>query len=350
MTTQADLARMVGVSQVAVHRALHDLPGVSDPLRTRIRKVAQEQRYRLRTSARSMLNGRANAISLLVGTESDTSALHNDLIRGIHDVLENRGQSLVINVASDAQLNRDDYVPSLVGEARTDGIIVDYTHRIPPRLLTLIEQYRIPAVYVNSKQARDAVYPDDFAAARDATCALIALGHRRITYVGPQPGDLDRHYSVTDRYRGYVAAMREHSLNPDDVTFRYAALASDTGALIREIQALWTRPDRPTAVVCYSAPHQAVLTAVMAGLCIPRDLAIVTFGSQAASIRVLTREVSQLTLPTRAVGQAAARMLLDKVAHPDTPADSVAIPFIPIQGDTCVPPVFLSNAFSSSVI
>lgn len=43
--TLADIAAKVGVSSVAVYKALADKPGVSDKLRERIKQLADEMGY-----------------------------------------------------------------------------------------------------------------------------------------------------------------------------------------------------------------------------------------------------------------------------------------------------------------
>ena len=51
--TLADIAAKVGVSNVAVSKALSGKPGVSDELRARIRQVADRMGYRTSSSGRS---------------------------------------------------------------------------------------------------------------------------------------------------------------------------------------------------------------------------------------------------------------------------------------------------------
>ena len=74
-------------------------------------------------------------------------------------------------------------MPRLLTEACSDGLLIDYTHAIPPALLALIERHRIPAVWINSRQPLDCVRPDDEAAGYDATRRLLERG----TAASPTP-------------------------------------------------------------------------------------------------------------------------------------------------------------------
>ena len=50
--TLIDIAQKVGVSNVAVHKALNDKPGVSDEMRAKIKQVAQEMGYQATVAAK----------------------------------------------------------------------------------------------------------------------------------------------------------------------------------------------------------------------------------------------------------------------------------------------------------
>ena len=320
------------MTQVSVHRALRGLPGVSPELRRRIREVAHARRYRIKATARAAAVGRSHAISLLLSAESETSGLPPELPRGILDTLEARGYALLLSRATDEQLSDATFIPRLIAEAQCDGILVDYTHRVPPRMIELIEHYRIPAVFINCKRPRDAVYPDDFEAGRRACRALLDLGHREIAYIGPEPENPGAHYSVRDRLEGYAAAMREAGLKPKALCHRWGR------GWENDLPVVWKWTPRPTAFVTYSIPFQVFITAAALGLACPRDFSVVTFEMSALSPNIAGLEISRFGIPMREVGRTAAQVLLDKVERGNDSAPSATVPFSDLQGETCAAP------------
>lgn len=329
--TQADLARELGVTQVSVYRALRNLPGVSPELRDRVRRLAHERRYRIKTSARATSTGRHYAVSLLIGTVSETSHLPPDLLHGIYAGLTAKGYSLMISQATDEELSDEAFIPRMVAEERTDGILVDYTHRIPSRMIELIEHYRIPAVFINCRRPYDAVHPDDFDAGRRACRALMRCGHRRIAYIGPDPEKEGSHYSVRDRFEGYKAAMSEAGLKPTALLHRW------TPGWEEEVASIWNSRPAPTALVTYAVPWQAIVSGAQAGLEVGRDYAVVTFEEPDRNPGVGGRALSSIEIPAREVGRTSVRMLMEKVERPDRSFPSIAVPFGPMTGDTCAP-------------
>ena len=64
--TISDIAKAAGVSTGAVSYALNNRPGVSEPTRRRIMDIADRLGWVPSSAARSLSDGRANAIGLVV--------------------------------------------------------------------------------------------------------------------------------------------------------------------------------------------------------------------------------------------------------------------------------------------
>jgi len=244
---------------------------------------------------------------------------------GIHDALAACEMHLMLTRLPDAKLTHEGYVPKLLREWSVDGLLINYTDHIPEKMLSLIHQYAVPSIWINSKQATDATFLNDLQAARDATEFLIAKGHQRVAYVDYAHGARtiqSAHYSALDRQAGYEAAMAAAGLQARvirDADFVPAAAFGDF------THSWLDRDDAPTALVTYS-DYEAIPILVTARetarskKCVPE---MVTFGDVVT--RLMDQVIPTMLAPQYAMGRKAVAMLLEKIAQPQRPLSPLAI-------------------------
>jgi LacI family transcriptional regulator len=303
--------------------------------RKKVLQAAEELGYRPNSSARAIRSGRFGCAALVLSRSRATthSYIPPHLLDGLDDELGAHNMHLTVSRLTDEELSQTDFIPKVLREHLADGMIVNYTHEIPPPMLELIRSHRTPAVWLNAKLDGDCVYPDDFGAAKRATEELVKLGHKRIAFVHliarfDWPGSIASkrpsfHYSVADRAAGYVSAMRAAGL-PSQIT-AHDRFVNESEHL-EVCRALLSGADRPTAVLAYSENEgQAVIGAALSlGISVPRDLSVLVFS--AGEYYVAGHAVSVVAVPTEEMGRRAVRMLLEKLKKPDTlcPPQSVA--------------------------
>jgi LacI family transcriptional regulator len=246
---------------------------------------------------------------------------------------------LTLTELPDSNLTDEKFIPKILRESMSDGLIVHYFQDAPEQMLELIQRHHLPAVWTNVRRATDSVCPDDLQGGRLAAEHLLRLGHRRIAYVdsvhnfNPRSERQD-HYSAAERFEGYSSAMRAAGLEPRLLSKRMNLPAS----AVTEFASSWlSSDDRPTAVVTYS-PREAqgvVLAAARLGISIPRDLSIVTFEGQPVDIGV---PITTALLPEREVGREAVRMLLEKIAEPERSFPSRALKIVLGPEQSSAPP------------
>ncbi len=338
--TLQDIAVRVGLSPQAVSQAINGTGRLRPATRQHVLVAAQELGYRPNSAARATASGRFRCLALLVGMESMRSKVFPGLLAGIHEGLARDRLNLMLVRMPDELLTDSTVMPRALTEAASDGFLVDYTHGIPVGMKRLIDDFAIPAIWINSKQDHDCVRPDDFGAARAATEDLLKLGHRRIAFAHYSVGPAfpNPHYSVADRREGYEIAMRAAGLEPRVImaTEGFDVPATERVQYTRQ----WLdSPDRPTAVVCYgSSEAQPVFyVGAIMGLSIPGDLSIVTFGN--SPIKWFGPEITIWLNPDHAVGREATTMLLQKIRRPDHKRETRIVPFeLYEHGVTCAPP------------
>ncbi len=335
MSIMEQIAHEAGVSKMTVSRILRgrNVP-VYRKAKERARRVldiAERLNYRPNAAARAIVSGKFHCATLLLGPcpyENDICLLLPGIMEGICAGLAKQNYHLCIAHLSGRQAP-DASLPKVLRENMADGLLINYYGAIPQREMEMIEQYRIPSVYINIKRPADCVYPDDVGAARMGAERLIGLGHRRILYLRNM---IQPHFSAADRREGYIAAMKARGLKPlvvemDGVT--------DTGQ--KRLDGIFSRPDRPTAVLGYYN-HASAFMLRVAGrydLKIPRDLSLMHFGEDClvAGINMAT-----ISLPWFEVGRVAAQELLAKIEDPSRQFPPQAIPSRGIDDWTTLAP------------
>jgi DNA-binding LacI/PurR family transcriptional regulator len=282
--TIQEVARAVGVSISTVsvvlngqHRAL----GIRESTRQAVLDASQRLGYRANHAARSLRRRRSGVLSLLVQDLANPCFV--DIAVSARAAAEARGYE--IDVVGAGPMEAEMRALDRLRDDGSDGVIVA-TGRHGSRtaaidvLRGLVERGLSAVVLLDrSPDARvPAIRVDVEAGARLAVQHLLRLGHRRIAHValaGPDPIDVEQ-TSQGDRYRGYVAALREAGIETDP---SWIVRGQDTlaggHAMMRE---LLGRPGpRPTAVLVYNdLTAIGVLRALAeAGVRVPADMAVV---------------------------------------------------------------------------
>lgn len=340
--TISDIARAAGVSEMTVSRIVNGRAAYRRPTYAKraewIRALAARMGYRPNASARAVRQRRCGNIGLLLSTVSERSHLPFSLLHAVEMELAARGYRLTVAMLPDERI-RPGFVPQLLREVVADGLLVDYTHRIPEALLELIHASDVPAVWLNVKMPENCVHPDDFGAGRDAARRLLELGHRRLVYAdfSHAGSDPERHYSVDDRYAGYAEAMREAGLTPVRFWSETGNGVPTTERWEWAVRLLRSSP-RPTAVITYGAVTAVPVfcAARHMGWAIPGDLSLISFDDH--PVDYLGPTFSTERVPFDAVGREGVRMLMERITSAGASRKTVAVPFPFDPGETCAPP------------
>lgn len=337
--TIKDIANAVGVSDATVSRVLAAKHGRFSPAtRDCVLKAAREMGYRVNMAPVAMRRKSFGTYALVVSEVADgRSTVPDQLLRGACDALEAMGMHLSVVTLPDAKLTDETYVPRILREWAADGLLINYNKHLPPRMSELIDEYGIPAVWVNLKTPLHAVYPDDVGAGRDVTRRLLALGHRRILFVNSFTSPDNRHYSDVDRRDGYLQAMLEAGLHPDVVEQPALAGRSPADVCLEKFRLA----DRPTACISYSHEQAAALLPAFwsYGLAVPEDVSLVTFDDFSHQLCLPNGHLrcDSLKIPSYDVGRCAVEMLRDQIGDGQV-RPSIAVPFQHQPGKTLGPP------------
>lgn len=334
-STLEKIASQAGVSPRTVQRMLSGRAAEFRPSTIRraerIKALARKLNHKPNAAAKATRTGRTNTIAILRGVGTTISSLPRRFEDSVLDSARDCDLHVVLARVTDAKLDDLDYLPRVLREWFVEGLLMVYTHAVPPRLHVLLEEAKVPAIWFNAKQPVDCVHPDDHDAARRLTDHFIEKGHRDIAYVDyshrhDQPRT--HHYSAFDRLAGYQAAMKRAGLPPRFIGDRNAISGRGTRQERQDFSRSWLEsPQRPQAVICYGQTevYPVILSALGMGLSLPDDLAVASFEDQLIDTcgQVLPTMVQDHWL----AGQKAIELLTQKIQQPRVEIPPVKIPY-----------------------
>lgn len=243
----ADIAQKTGVSTVTVSKALTGQKGVSEEMREKIRKLADEMGYVQPVKEKKDGLEKSYNIGLLVEESyiDKYDSFYLQMYQKVATKAMNAGCFTMMEVI-DRQKEGAYTLPRLLKEQKVEGLII--LGKMPDNFLAFLRrQSFLPTVYMDfTDEGRDVdtVVSDSFYGAYQLTNYLFEKGHEKIAYVGT----LLATSSITDRYLGYLKAMMEHGRQvADGWVIDDRDLSS---GYIDEVNLLKLPQDMPTAFVC----------------------------------------------------------------------------------------------------
>ncbi|MFA7237719.1 MAG: LacI family DNA-binding transcriptional regulator [Phycisphaeraceae bacterium] len=245
--SQKELARISGFSQFTVSRALAGHSHVAEATRSKILRLAERHGYRPSAAARAMRHGQTRQIGVVLHNDAEhpfENPAAFEMVLGINNRLATEDYMVVLVRISDVteSLRTDSRV---FQEHALDGIIV--SGMAPSDVTDRIRALVPNCVFVdcNVWEPEHCVRRDEQAAGQMAARALIAVGHRRLAWVGPVP-EPGRHYSVFQRYEGVQAVAREAGLPLEHYGIYPVGIPSEQAhqSVVRDVRRWWEAGDR----------------------------------------------------------------------------------------------------------
>jgi DNA-binding LacI/PurR family transcriptional regulator len=271
-----DVARAAGVSKGAVSFALNDRPGVAPETRDRILAAARELGWQPSTRARALSRSRAFAVGLVMRRAPEllgADPWFPQFLAGVESTLAERGSALVLQVVGDDDEAEASSYRRLAAQGRVDGVFLN-DMQVDDHRFDLLAGLGLPAVAVG-RPAGPCPFPmvtvDDRQGVAGTVEHLLALGHRRIAYVGGTTGYV---HSLSRRTAWrQVLEVAGVAPGPELVAdFTGPGGAAATRALLE-------LADPPTAIV-YANDVMAIAgmgVAIGRGLTVPGDLSVAGF-------------------------------------------------------------------------
>lgn len=213
--TAFEIAKIVGVSQPTVSRALRGDRSVSEATRQRVIEVATEMNYSVDQNASRLRTQRTDVIALVIicregEDRGNVNPFYLSLLGCIAAAAADEGYGLIVSFQGvDGPLFSD-----FEDSRQADGIIVIGSGKNREAWDHFADAGRRGKAIVgwtSPSPGMLSLSSDNFEGGRIATTHLIDQGRQRIMFAGPM-GTVQLQFE--ERYRGYLAAMAEHGLEP----------------------------------------------------------------------------------------------------------------------------------------
>jgi LacI family transcriptional regulator len=330
MITSKDVARLAGVSQPTVSRALNDHPKVSEATKAKVREAAKALGYAPNAVGRALSTGRTTRIGLVV-TDLDNQ-FYSYVIAPMHDELGRSGHELVLVTESG---ETGPIAERLVGLGLAGVVLATTT--VDSILPARLQDRRMPFVYFNRTAAgvdADAVVVDPTAGMAALAEAVARAGHTRAAAIfGPRNTSTGE-----ERERVMRAALEEVGISIAQRDVRHGPYDFETGR--RGAEELLGRPDAPSLLVCANdvVALGALDAAAELGIDVPGQVSVVGFDDLPTSSWALVR-LSTVAYDLDGMSREAARLIVSRVEGEDVgPARRVAFETRWVERATVGPP------------
>lgn len=277
--TIKDIARIAGVTHSTVSRCLNGKPGVSPSKGAEIKRIARELGFEYNANARSLNTSRTGTIGIILNDDADDNQPHfytNAFLRHIRHQLEEEDLDILTTFGRNFISGKDNIV-RLVNRKKVDGFIILST-TIGRDTIDFLKAEGVPFIFSHQIPPRNlgevnAVHCDHERGGYLATRHLLERGKRRILCLS-RP---DRREEFSLRTRGYLAALEEEGIEPDE------SLILDGVNDLEKSDELWEAVAPVIGRVDGVFSHTDIMGIVLMkslgqrGIAIPRDISLVGY-------------------------------------------------------------------------
>jgi LacI family transcriptional regulator/LacI family purine nucleotide synthesis repressor len=301
----ADIAEKVGVSVVTVSKALSGQKGVSEQMREKIIKLADELGYKQPSaSVKETSEGSGYNIGILIHEKHFSK--YNSFYLQMYQMLSARISDMQsYSMLEVITYNMEDelILSNMLREKRVSSLILlgEFSKEY---CAFLKKNVSVPTVYLDfndENQEMQSVISDSFYGSYYLTNYLFEKGHTDIAFVG----SLLQTASITDRYLGYLKAMMEHGITPGKDRI-IEDRDKDTG-IIFEAHKFKLPSKMPTAFVCNCdlTAGELIKKLEEKGYNVPDDISVVGYDNfifpGVCDVKITTYEVDMKQMVDRTI-------------------------------------------------
>ena len=301
--TIKDVARQAGVSIATVSRVINDSAAVRHSTAQKVNEAMDALGYPRDLPAA----GRVNQLVIAV-LPNLSNPFYAEIILGLQTSAKSHGLDVLLYPEGNVERHTA-RLASLLRTTNACGLIL-----LSPvsQCAVLDELNQLSPLVQCAEYNEDSPLPyvgvDDISAARSATETLLRAGRRRIALInGPEKYKYARH-----RRQGYEEALRQAGYSVDPLLeANVTEMGFDSSMAVA--QQMLLAKERPDAILAASDMYAAavVKAAVMAGLSIPQNLALISFDNTYIS-QMHHPSVTSVNLPRFQLGYMAMEVLAER--------------------------------------
>lgn len=279
---------------------------ISEETEEKILAIADEYNYEPNPVAVSLRVKKSHTIGLIIPSLDNpffvniTSILNKELTK--------RGYNIILTESEDDPQIEEKHIKQLM-ERNIDGLLLIPSKERDQNVVILEERFGsgIPIICID-RYIKNSKIPyittDNEKGAYEGVKYLIERGHQKIACIQ----GLEQSTPGIDRKNGYLAALKEHGLDP----FYIGGDAFSIECGYRETKKILEKEEKPTAIFAMSS---TIALGVMRGLeeqeyAIPEDVSLIGFDDY-VFLDYLSTPLTTIAQPIKEISEIAARALID---------------------------------------
>lgn len=320
MATIRDVAAKAGVNASTVSRVFSGKATISAETRERVFAAAAALDYQPNAIARSLSIRRTNTIAVVVphifaGYFEDS--FFPQIMRGLLSTAYQHGYRVLVS-GSNSHADIIEQTFELLGSRQADGIVL-LSNRLDVDTIGALRSQATPFVLIGHPPVdhQDICWidADNMYWTSVAIEHLIALGHRRIAFVGGDPDVL----VTRERLEGYRAAMQQAQMPLKEQWVDFGYFAEDGGyQAVKRMVPL--EEDAPTA---YYAANDLMAVGILralreCGIAVPQQVSVIGTNDSAEATHVVPA-LTTLRVPYAEMAAKAAEILITQITGATEP-------------------------------
>ena len=313
VATIVDVARLAGVATSTVSHVLNGTRFVSLDTTRAVREAVAAVGYTPNTLARALARSTTNTVGLAVS--SSANRYFSDVINAVEAECSALGMVVLLANTHDDPLEETRIVAEL-HQRRVDGIILAPSCSAESDALAYLRNKNIPCVLVDrlTDQSFDGVGVENVESLAEMVGRLVALGHKRIGFLGGQAAFT----TALERAAGFRAGLEAQGLpiDPALVSIGHTRLESARAAAGHMLGG----PKPVTAMI--GGNNLTTIGIMMAirdrSLRVPDDIALMGFDDFEWADAFEPR-LTAMVQPCQEIGRAAAFLLKERLNDPSSP-------------------------------
>lgn len=312
--TLKQIASELNVSISTVSKALNGSPEISETTKIKIQEYAKLRHYKPNVIGLNLKSRSTKTIGVII--PNILNPFFAKVFSGIEKAAEKQGYN-VLTCISNESLQKEKNTLELLSNGTIDGFILAISEEAQKEgefehIKQIISEGTPVVMFdrlINEIEC-DKVIVDDLQSAKHATEFLIASGRKKIALMST----IDNLSGGKLRAKGFYEAFEQHGLSVDE---NLVILTSATAEFDDNLEKV-LKAHRPDGIFALDehASVTAMKFAIRQGFKIPDDLAIVGFADGLWSRR-LTPSLSTVSQHAPEIGEAAARLMIDRLKNPD---------------------------------
>ncbi|MDO4459819.1 MAG: LacI family DNA-binding transcriptional regulator [Clostridia bacterium] len=320
-STMSDVAKEAGVALTTVGRVING-GYVSDEKRERVLAAIQKLGYVPNKMARSLKGGESKLIGVFM--RFNTNQVFVSIANGISKAVEAAGYNtfVVTSYRRDVSQDIDEFI-----SRKVDALMIISIWDIDVALIEKVQNAGIPVVMIErclEIPKVDGVYINDRDGAKTAVKGMIRKGAVKPAFVGLPISALPHTYVERERYEGYLAALDEMNIEVNESRICFTdGYGLEDGRMAAE--KLISGGVDFDSVFCTSDILAAGLMQYLyeKNIRVPDDVMIAGYDDTIA--RMLSPQISSVTLDTDRIGVEAVSMALSRIKAPELPRREVRV-------------------------